>query len=95
MTSAERQTFENDLNDGTWPEVGSRMMVRMIEGQDFCNGWIVVEPDWYRYAVFRAAVLRHEWFSQNIWLLKSVGTIRLTWVVHAGIALSEAALLPR
>ena len=34
-----------------WPEVGSRMLTRVVEGQDLSNGWVVVQEDVYRYAV--------------------------------------------
>ena len=34
-----------------WPEVGSRMMTRLVAGQDMTNGWIVVQDDVYRYWV--------------------------------------------
>lgn len=34
-----------------WPEVGSRMMTRLITGQDMMDGWIVVQDDVYRYWV--------------------------------------------
>ena len=34
-----------------WPEVGSRIMTRILTGEDFNNGWIVVQEGVYRYAV--------------------------------------------
>jgi hypothetical protein len=53
LTSAEREEFENvrfgDL--AGWPEVGSRMMTRVITGQDLAGPWIVVQDGVYRYAV--------------------------------------------
>jgi hypothetical protein len=39
-----------DFGSG-WPEVGSRMMSRMLTGQDMADGWIVVQEGVYRYAV--------------------------------------------
>lgn len=53
MSSEARNAYEHDLGDPVWPEVGSRMMTRLIEGQDMMQGWIVVQPDWYRYTVFQ------------------------------------------
>lgn len=53
MNNEVRDTFESDFGDPIWPEVGSRMMTRMIEGQDMNAGWIVVQPNWYRYTVFQ------------------------------------------
>lgn len=54
MTEAERGTFENAKEDGVlagWPEMGSRMMTRVITGQDLFDGWIVVQDGVYRYRV--------------------------------------------
>ena len=34
-----------------WPEVGSRLMTRLIGGQDMVDGWIVVQDGIYRYRV--------------------------------------------
>lgn len=49
---------EDDINfrcvdiDSFWPEVGSRMMTRIIAGnQDIYDGWIVVQKGTYRYRV--------------------------------------------
>ena len=38
-----------DHGDG-WPEVGSRMMTRLMTGQDMEDGWIVVQDGIYRFA---------------------------------------------
>jgi len=40
-----------------WPEVGSRMMTRMIFGQDMVDGWVVVQNGIYRYSVTQGAEL--------------------------------------
>lgn len=37
-----------------WPEVGSRLLQRLVEGTDMVNGWIVVQPDVYVFAVIEA-----------------------------------------
>lgn len=52
MTAEARSQFEarNSAND-LWPEVGSRMMVHLIDGQVLVGEWIEVEPQRYRYAL--------------------------------------------
>ncbi|KCZ51232.1 hypothetical protein HY3_12710 [Hyphomonas pacifica] len=53
MSDDERATFENGGGGGLdlWPEVGSRMMVRILEGVGMAGGWVEVERGHYRYAV--------------------------------------------
>lgn len=54
MTAAERVAFENAVTSGAfspWPEVGTRMMARVLTGQDLLDGWVVVQDDVYRYSV--------------------------------------------
>lgn len=36
----------------TWPQAGSRLMVRMFTGENLKSGWIVVAPGRYVYTVF-------------------------------------------
>ena len=36
----------------TWPQAGSRLMVRMFTGENMQSGWIIVAPDSYAYTVF-------------------------------------------
>ena len=53
MSMSEREDFE-DAEDGGfahWPEVGSRMMQRLITGDDLDGPWIVVQEGRYRYRV--------------------------------------------
>lgn len=47
-----RRSFETiDYGPG-WPEVGSRLMTRLITGEDMRpDGWVVVQPNVYRFAV--------------------------------------------
>ena len=53
LTATERAEFETiDMGAG-WPEVGSRMMMRVMTGQDLDNGWVVVQDGVYRYAVMQ------------------------------------------
>ena len=54
MTPAERAEFEDIPSNGLWPEVGSRMMTRVMTGQDLEGPWIVVQEGSYRFAVTQA-----------------------------------------
>ena len=53
MTDEEHAAFENGGDGGLdlWPEVGSRMMMRVVEGVGLAGGWVEVERGRYRYAV--------------------------------------------
>lgn len=54
LSPAEQQEFEQAGSVGLdlWPEVGSRMLVRVVSGEGLANGgWIEVEPAHYRYAL--------------------------------------------
>ena len=51
LTEEERAIFEMVDAGLGWPEVGSRMLTRLVEGQDLINGWVVVQEGVYRYAV--------------------------------------------
>lgn len=54
MTVTERHDFELPASDGSptlWPEVGSRMMTRLVTGDDMAGQWVVVQQGIYRYAV--------------------------------------------
>lgn len=49
---AQRDAFENiHGGEAGWPEVGSRMMTRLMTGQDLRDGWVVVQDGIYRYSV--------------------------------------------
>ena len=52
MTCGDRATFE-DIGSGhdVWPEVGSRMTLRVVNGVGLAGGWCEVEKGRYRYAV--------------------------------------------
>lgn len=43
--------FETVNLGHTYPEVGSRMMTRLMTGADMENGWIVVQDGVYRYSI--------------------------------------------
>ena len=52
MGVADRTEFES-IGGGIdlWPEVGSRMTVRLVDGDGLAGGWVEVESNRYRYAV--------------------------------------------
>lgn len=54
LTPEQRDTFEavdSSASVAVWPEVGSRMTVRLLDGEAMVGGWITVETDHYRYAI--------------------------------------------
>lgn len=61
LTDTERDDFEG-LHDGgslvAWPEVASRMMSRILTGEDMAGDWVVVQEDTYRYSVQQTGGLR-------------------------------------
>jgi hypothetical protein len=60
MTEEQRIDFENsDSEHSLFPEVGSRMMTRIMTNEDLENGWVIVQDDIYRYSVtHEGSVLR-------------------------------------
>jgi len=56
LSVEQRADFENVSSGGlsAWPEVGSRMTTRLMSGQDYAGGWVVVQDDVYRYAAFQS-----------------------------------------
>lgn len=56
LTDRQRVTFESVAVSG-WPEVGSRMMNRMLSGADLDNGWVIVQEGVYRYAITQEGTL--------------------------------------
>ncbi|EMD2998652.1 hypothetical protein VQZ99_001772 [Salmonella enterica] len=58
MNQNQRNDFEEVGGSyAGWPEVGSRMMTRVMTGQDLDNGWVNVQDDIYRYVVFQQGIL--------------------------------------
>ena len=60
MTVAEREEFENAGTTGElapWPELGSRMMTRVLTGQDMRDGWVIVQDGVYRFRVQQCGVM--------------------------------------
>lgn len=53
LSEEDRASFEDVDQGGVWPEVGSRMLTRAVEGHDLKNGWVVVQNDVYRYSVIQ------------------------------------------
>ena len=54
LSSDQRKEFEigsDDIQLAPWPEVGSRLMQRLVSGDIQSGGWIEVQPKVYRYAV--------------------------------------------
>ena len=52
MTWHERAAFEDTWGGlDIWPEVGSRMTLRLLDGVPMAGGWVEVEESRYRYAV--------------------------------------------
>ncbi len=55
MTVAEREEFDTVGRAGAlapWPaELGSRMMTRVVTGQDMSDGWVIVQDGVYRFHV--------------------------------------------
>ncbi|MBS1078708.1 hypothetical protein JK217_13305 [Gluconobacter kondonii] len=52
LTTEAIRSFETiDYGPG-WPEVGSRLMSRLVSGEDMrADGWVIVQPNVYRFAV--------------------------------------------
>lgn len=60
MTPSEREAFEMPASDGfaLWPEVGSRMLTRLVSGADLVDGWVSVQDRAYRYSVEQGGGIR-------------------------------------
>lgn len=74
LSAEQRRHFEGH-NDhaiiAPWPEVGSRMMTRVIEGQDLDGDWVIVQDGNYRYAVDQVGTMRvrsviHEYLATEV-----------------------------
>lgn len=50
LTEEQRNNFEI-IETSCFPEVGSRMMTRVLTGQDLVDSWVNVQDEVYRYAV--------------------------------------------
>lgn len=76
MDETERAEFEDLLPKNApefalWPEVGSRMMTRLLTGQDLDGPWVIVQDGAYRYSIlqqglFRVRIVIHEYLAAEI-----------------------------
>jgi hypothetical protein len=68
----QRFDFENPPREAVWPEVGSRMMQRLMTGDDIAdNGWIEVQPERYRFHVsadgrIEVRIMIHEYLACRV-----------------------------
>ena len=53
MTVDQRNAFEEISLGSGWPEVGSRMMQRVVGIEPLVDGWVLVQEGVYRYVVFQ------------------------------------------
>jgi hypothetical protein len=53
MNDEDRERFDQVTTRDLWPEVGSRMLTRVLTGQDLVDGWVVVQDNIYRYSVIQ------------------------------------------
>lgn len=53
LTTEQKKDFYNLDAGGMWPEMGSRMMTRVLSSQDLRDGWIIVKDNIYKYAVLQ------------------------------------------
>ncbi|WP_244489170.1 hypothetical protein [Devosia sp. Root685] len=54
LSPVQRDAFETvgtGAELATWPEVGSRMTVQLLDEEAMVGGWITVEPGRYRYSM--------------------------------------------
>lgn len=61
MSDWDRRAFENDDSDfALWPELGSRAFHRVLMGPEdsWVNGWIVVQPNRFRYRLSQEGGMR-------------------------------------
>lgn len=66
LTAVEQEEFLSSQSEGCfagWPEVGSRMMTRVLSGVDMDRDWVLVQEGSYRYSVQLAGGLR----VRSIW----------------------------
>jgi hypothetical protein len=58
LSSEQRADFENAEGLGFWPEVGSRMMTRLVTGEDLTeHGWVMVQDGVYRYVAMQTGMM--------------------------------------
>lgn len=57
LSQKQRVDFENIGSGGFWPEVGSRMMTRVMTSQDLSSDWVIVQDGVYRYGIAQQGVI--------------------------------------
>jgi hypothetical protein len=57
LSASQRADFQNMDQGAGWPEVSSRMLTRVLTGQDLADDWVVVQDGVYRYAVAQRGTL--------------------------------------
>jgi hypothetical protein len=72
LTPEQRSEFETIDQGGMWPEVGSRMLTRVLTGQDLSNGWVISQDGIYRYAVAQVGAMLvrtvlHEYLATEVY----------------------------
>ena len=72
LSKDERSDFELIDHGPGFPEVGSRMLTRLLTGQDMKNGWTVVQHNVYRYAAvensgFSVRIVIREFLAAEVW----------------------------
>ena len=73
LSGNQRSQFERWPDDAPWPEVGSRMMQRLVMG-DLNRGWVTVQEGVYRYMVVQLfggtvvrSVIREYMATEVLW----------------------------
>ena len=72
LSKDERSDFEHIDHGRGFPEVGSRMLTRLLTGQEMENGWIVVQDNVYRFAAvenggFSVRIVIREFLAAEVW----------------------------
>jgi hypothetical protein len=72
-TPSELNEFESPAACSSWPEVGSRLMTRLMSGEDMDGPWIIVQRGIYRFYIDFAGpiivrmVLREYLAAEMVW----------------------------
>ena len=74
ITSIQGELWDSFVTDGlvAWPEVGCRMMTRVLTGQDMVGAWVVVQDGVYRYSIddwgggVRVRTVLHEYLATEV-----------------------------
>ena len=86
LTGQERRDCEGPSEEGSlasWPEVGSRMMTRLLTGEDMAGKWVVVQEGSTRYSVQQCSNLR----VRSV--LYDYLATEVQWRLHVGLGATE------